>query len=162
MAVTQHEPFVLVRKTDEGVKCYGQPSFVRGHTIHRAFPQHAHIPFEDAGARKVESAAHHARFAGAVARYLFSHRDVTPRLLNRAYALPRLGYGLLRRKYRASHPWLSLLALSLFQLDGAAAGLAGAPALEPRRSVAPPVPDVIATAPAPFGAGGRERYRAYA
>jgi asparagine synthase (glutamine-hydrolysing) len=114
--------------------------------VHRAFPQFAHIPFENTKAPKIDASAHNARFARAVAAYLFSKRFVKTTALNRDYVYPRLAYGLVRRGYRESHPWLSLLALYLFQLDAAAAGLARSPSLRPRprRAQLRPPRDAIA------------------
>jgi hypothetical protein len=131
-------------------------------SIHRASPQHAHVPFEDPMAPKTDATAHYGRFGSAVARYLFTKHHVEPRLLNRGYVWPRLGFGLLRPGYRQSHPWLSSLALYLFQLDAAAAGLAGAASLEPSSSAIAPVPDVIAIAPAPPRTRQRGRSPAHA
>jgi hypothetical protein len=102
--------------------------------IHRAFPQHSHIPFTDKAAPAADrSSADRAGFAAAVARYLFANRRVESRVLNRRYVFPRLAFALLRRRYRESRPWLPSLALYLFQLDAAAAGLAGATRLQPWR-----------------------------
>ena len=98
----------------------GDKSF-HSDAIHRAFPEHSRIPFEDKAAPKLDAAAHNARFAGAVARYVFTNARTKSRVLNRRYVWPRLAFAMLRRRYRESRPWLASLALYLFQLDAAVA-----------------------------------------
>jgi hypothetical protein len=122
----------------------GDKSF-HSDAIHLAFPEYAHLPFEDKAAPPTDASAHRVRFARDVARHLFSHGHVPSRMLNRSYLLPRLALGAVRAQYSASRPWLPSLALYLFQLDATAA--AGWEAIAPRSRPAEPVRDVLAIAP---------------
>jgi hypothetical protein len=88
----------------------------------RGYPRFAHIPFEDKAAPMRDARADAARFAADAAHYLLPRIGMRTQLLDRSYVLPRLLYGLARRRYRESATWLPALALYLFQLDTVATG----------------------------------------
>jgi hypothetical protein len=88
--------------------------------ILRGYPRFAHIPFEDKGAARRDARTHDARFVADTARYLLLRAATRTRLLNRVYVLPRLGYGLARRRYREAIGWLPIVVVYLFQLDAVA------------------------------------------
>jgi hypothetical protein len=86
----------------------------------RGYPRYAHIPFEDKAAPKRDARAIDARFSADAARYLLPRVGFGARLLNVRYVVPRLLYGLARRRYRESTNWLPAMALYLSQLDALA------------------------------------------
>jgi hypothetical protein len=86
----------------------------------RGYPRYAHIPFEDKAAPKRDARAVDAQFGADAARYLLPRMGFGARLLNARYVMPRLLYGLARRRYRESTNWLPALSLYLCQLDALA------------------------------------------
>jgi hypothetical protein len=86
----------------------------------RGYPRFAHIPFEDKAAPRRDPRTSDARFGADAARYLLPRIGFGSRLLNARYVMPRLLYGLGRRRYREAASWLPALALYLFQLDAVA------------------------------------------
>jgi asparagine synthase (glutamine-hydrolysing) len=86
----------------------------------RGYPHYAHIPFEDRSAPKRDPRAIDAQFGAEAARYLLPRVGVGARLLNASYVMPRLLFGLARRRYRETASWLPAVALYLSQLDAAA------------------------------------------
>jgi asparagine synthase (glutamine-hydrolysing) len=86
----------------------------------RGYPRYAHIPFEDKAAPKRDARAIDAQFGAEAARYLLPRVGFGARLLNASYVMPRLLYGLARRRYRETTSWLPAVALYLSQLDAVA------------------------------------------
>jgi len=86
----------------------------------RGYPRFAHIPFEDKAAPTRDPRAADAQFGADAARYLLPRAGFSARLLNARYVMPRLAYGLARRRYREATTWLPAVALYLFQLDAVA------------------------------------------
>ena len=94
--------------------------------IVRGYPKFAHLPFEADAAPRSDPAAHYRQFALDVARHLLT--DWTDRGQRRprpfcwmrsSYALPRLAYMLVNRRYAQSRRWLPRAALYLRQLEEA-------------------------------------------
>jgi hypothetical protein len=85
--------------------------------IHRAFPEYAHIPFENKKAPGVDARQHNAKFAAEAARFLLRHARRTTRLLNRAYVLPRAVCAAARPSFGSARPWFPSLTLYLTQLE---------------------------------------------
>jgi hypothetical protein len=117
--------------------------------ICRAYPQYAHVPFEDKKAPRIDSSEHDASYAAGAARIVLSNLRVPPHLLNQRYVWPRLALAAVSSSYARSHRWLPTLALYLFQVDAAAAGLTDTLTRRQRRPTASSTPDVIALARPP-------------
>ena len=90
--------------------------------INRAFPQYAHLPFEDKKAKRIDARAHNARFAAEAGRYLLRRAHLPTRWLNRGYVLPRALYAAVRPSFGESRPWFASISLYLMQMEMAAAG----------------------------------------
>jgi hypothetical protein len=91
--------------------------------IHRAFPQHARVPFEDKRAPQIDPRAHHRRFAAEAGRFLIQHPRAGAGLLNRSYVLPRAVCAATIGSFGEARPWFAGLTLYLKQLELAAAGV---------------------------------------
>jgi asparagine synthase (glutamine-hydrolysing) len=85
--------------------------------IHRAFPQLAHVPFENKLAPKLDARAHHRRFAAEAGRFLVQHPHAGAGLLNRAYVLPRALCAATNGSFGETRPWFASLTLYLRQLE---------------------------------------------
>lgn len=92
------------------------------HTFHtdaisRAYPEHAHLPYEDKGKRadSPDLKRLHADFGRQVAKRLLLRPS--SRLINKRFALPRAVRTLFSPAFSASIHWYSPLALYLDQLD---------------------------------------------
>jgi asparagine synthase (glutamine-hydrolysing) len=99
------------------------PSDKTFHTdaIDGAFPQYAHIPYENKSAARLDATAHDQQFAGEAGRFIVRHAPHKTRLLNRAYVLPRAAYASVRSAYGRGRPWFAGLSLYLTQLEMAIA-----------------------------------------
>jgi len=88
-------------------------------TIRRAYPEYAHIPFEDKSAPKPAGAkAHWASFVGDFSRHYFGAKGFRSRMLNNGYLAPRMLRSLVDGKYRETSQWLPLLRiLNILQLE---------------------------------------------
>jgi len=133
----KHVPFVYTPYLDHDLYDYlmGMPATVMSpdlaagdksfHTaaIHRAFPQHAALPFEDKLAPKLDPRAHYRRFATEVGRFLVQHPQAGAGLLNRSYVLPRALCAATTGWFGETRPWFASLTLYLRQLELAKARL---------------------------------------
>lgn len=90
--------------------------------IHRAFPQHRQVPFEDKQAQKLDARAHNRRFAADAGRFLVQHLHTGASLLNRSYVLPRALYAATTGSFGERRPWFASLTVYLRQLELAKAG----------------------------------------
>ena len=90
--------------------------------IHRAFPQYAHLPFEDKRAAPRDATAHNVRFTADAGRSLLKHAHIPMQLLNRAYVLPRALGATLSLRWGATRSWFAIVSLYLMQLELAAGG----------------------------------------
>ncbi len=90
--------------------------------IHRAFPEHRHLPFEDKQAPKLDARAHNRRFAVDAGRFLMQHPHAGGSLLNRSYVLPRALCAATTGSFGERRPWFASLTVYLRQLELAKAG----------------------------------------
>jgi hypothetical protein len=95
------------------------PSDKTFHTdvINRAFPEHAHVPFENKQAPKIDASAHYARNVADAATYLLRHQRHGGGLMNRGFVVSRALAALVSRSVRVARPWLAELGVYLMQLD---------------------------------------------
>jgi asparagine synthase (glutamine-hydrolysing) len=88
--------------------------------IHRAFPQHRDVPFENKQAPKLDAGPHNVRFAAEASRFILRHAHVQRRLVNRRFVLPRALYARGGTNFGENRPWFASLCLYLTQLELAA------------------------------------------
>jgi asparagine synthase (glutamine-hydrolysing) len=95
------------------------PSDKRFHTdaIHRAFPEHAHLPYEDKQALRLSPALHDQQFAREAGRFIVRNMPFKPHLLNRSYVLPRAAYASVVSAFGRARPWFAGMSLHLTQLE---------------------------------------------
>lgn len=84
-------------------------------TLRRAYPQYAHIPYEDKKAPPVESFAAKAQFGRELAWHLLP--GMPSSMMSNGFLFPRVLASLLSRRFSASTIWHSPLALYLHQLE---------------------------------------------
>ncbi|PWF47921.1 asparagine synthase [Massilia glaciei] len=87
-------------------------------TIARAYPQFAHIGYEEKDGPAADARACRAGFGRELARELLGCAPST--LLNQRFLRPRLCAGALTDKWAAASHWYAAMALYLHQLDAAA------------------------------------------
>jgi hypothetical protein len=131
----KHVPFVYTPYLDHDLYDFlmGLPATVMSpdlaagdksfHTdaVHRAFPQHTSVPFEDKLATKLDARAHNRRFAVDAGRFLVQHVHAGAGLLNRSYVLPRALCAATTGSFGETRPWFASLTLYLRQLELATA-----------------------------------------
>jgi asparagine synthase (glutamine-hydrolysing) len=88
--------------------------------IHRAFPQHRDLPFENKQAPKLDAGPHNVRYAMEASRFILRHAHDQRRLVNRRFVLPRALYASRSATFGRSRPWFAGLCLYLTQLEMAA------------------------------------------
>jgi len=95
------------------------PSDKRFHTdaIHRAFPEYAHLPYEDTKAPRLNRAAHDQAFAREAGRFIVRNAPLRAQLLNRSYVLPRAAYASVVSAFGRVRPWFAGVSLYLTQLE---------------------------------------------
>ncbi|SFU46374.1 hypothetical protein SAMN05216417_104136 [Nitrosospira multiformis] len=84
-------------------------------TILRAYPQYAHIPYEDKKAPNVDASGSKAVFGRALARYLLLRKP--SHFMRNSFLMPRLFLALLSSRSSTSTGWYAPLALYLYQLE---------------------------------------------
>jgi hypothetical protein len=82
--------------------------------IHKAYPQFAHVPFEDKKAPERPDAAFFRRFAKNTLEYVTRQKS---EWLKRSYVVPRLMRCLADSSYSGSITWLGPLSIYLLQLE---------------------------------------------
>ncbi|MGH9557030.1 MAG: asparagine synthase-related protein [Terriglobales bacterium] len=82
--------------------------------IHKAYPQYAHLPFEDEAAPRRPNHSFYRRFARKTLQYVGLHRSAW---LRNTYLIPRLMRCLADSSYSGSISWLAPTAIYLLQLE---------------------------------------------
>jgi hypothetical protein len=95
------------------------PSDKTFHTdaIHRAFPEYAHLPYENKSAPRLDPAAHDQQFAREAGWFIVRNTPHKTQLMNRAYVLPRAAYASVRSAFGRVRPWFAGISLYLTQLE---------------------------------------------
>ena len=85
--------------------------------IHRAFPEYAHLPYENKSAPRLDPAAHDQQFAREAGWFIVRNTPHKTQLMNRAYVLPRAAYASVRSTFGRIRPWFAGISLYLTQLE---------------------------------------------
>jgi hypothetical protein len=88
--------------------------------VARAFPQYAHLPYENKGAPKVDRRAHDGRFGAEAGAFIARNLPREPQLVCRSTVFPRALCAAATHAFGRRRPWFAGLCLYLTQLEMAA------------------------------------------